>query len=119
MEDLDALMLFYREWSHYLFPEAKFTDFCTKVRKECSSKLMKQYMHELRYRAVTSEEVDEFAEIDAGLEDIKELVNEKQAQLPEDVDFEGFDFEDEDEKVSGGDFSEDERILRELEDCNS
>jgi len=79
---------------------------------------MKQYMHELRYRAVGSEDADEFAEIDAGLENIKQLVNEKQPQLPEDIDFEGFDFEDEDEKGNSEDFSKDQRILLELEDCN-
>ena len=34
-------MLLYREWAHYLFPEAKASDFITKVRKEFSSKNMK------------------------------------------------------------------------------
>lgn len=34
-------MLFYREWAHYLYPEAKFTDFVAKVKKECSSRNMK------------------------------------------------------------------------------
>lgn len=109
VEDLDSLMLFYREWSHYLFPESKFTDFVTKVRKECSSKLMKQYLHDL-YRNGS----DQFAEVDAGLSEIRELFNPVQPnvsneaveEVEEGVDFEDFDFDE---------FSEDERLMRELE----
>lgn len=76
LANLDKLMLYYREWAHYLFPEMKFADFIAKTRRECSSKLMKQYLADLRRSASgeggpgTTAAVDDFSEFDAGFKDI-------------------------------------------------
>lgn len=56
--NLDSLMMFYREWAHYLHPNLKFTDFVVKVKKECSSKTMREYMAALR-REATHSTIDE------------------------------------------------------------
>ncbi len=55
-------MLFFREWAHYLYPQNKFSDFTTRVRKECSSRIMKDYLNTLRRGG------NEFAEVDAALD---------------------------------------------------
>lgn len=84
MEDLDKLMLYYREWAHYLFPEMKFSDFTTKTRKECSSRMMKQYLHDLRRDGnhggtYIGASVD-FTEFDVGISDIKDIIKKTDAQ---------------------------------------
>ena len=80
LQDLDGLMLFYREWAHYVFPEARFADFVSRVKKETSSRLMKQYLHDLRHRASAAASdagALDFAEVDAGLADISRLVQQR------------------------------------------
>lgn len=80
LQDLDSLMLFYREWAHYAFPEARFADFVSRVKKETSSRLMKQYLHDLRHRATgdaSDADALDFAEVDAGLADISRLVQQR------------------------------------------
>lgn len=77
LQDLDSLMLFYREWAHYAFPEARFADFVSRVKKETSSRLMKQYLHDLRHRSSSDADALDFAEVDAGLADISRLVQQR------------------------------------------
>jgi len=115
-------MLFYREWAHYLYPEARFTDFLSRVRKECSSRTMKQYLHDLRRdtRLDTQgvQDVGIFAELDAQMADIKDMLKQPvsaeamtgstasgQIAMP---DFEDLDFGPEDD---AGGWSEEERLL--------
>jgi hypothetical protein len=125
-EDLDKLMLYYREWAHYLFPEMKFSDFTTKTRKECSSRMMKQYLHDLR-RDVSqgAARSADFAEVDVGLTEIRDMLSsnktggafeeerakEKATEEPAQAfpDFSDFSLGDADK------FSEEEHLLDEME----
>ena len=84
LEDLDRLMLFYREWAHYLFPEARFSDFVAKVRKECSGRVMRQYLEELRRNnemsglggLVGGFDAD-FAEVNTGLNEALDILKKQ------------------------------------------
>lgn len=111
MEDLDKLMLFYREWAHYMYPKFKFTDFVTKVRKECSGKLMKQYLYQLRQGA--TEGSHQFAEVDLGLDEIRSMVIEDSNAVTHSVS-RAPESEEEEEEEEGHEFDDDEEAMRDF-----
>lgn len=122
-------MLFYREWAHYLFPEARFSDFVAKVRKECSSRVMRQYLDDLRRNNQTAGlggltrglEAD-FTEVNAGLNEALDILKKQdlgntlptsKANTKDEVpNFEDLDFGNE----IG--WSDEEDLLNQLEDAN-
>lgn len=123
---MDKLMLFYREWAHYLFPEARFKDFLEKTRKECSGRVMRQYLQDLR-RDAQAQNADigpdffkpDFAEFEANLADAKSMLAKAndgggamgREEAEDDFDFGEFDFGQDDED---GGCSEEERLLEEM-----
>lgn len=110
---MDKVMLFYREWAHYLYPNAKFHDFIHKVKRECSTKNMRVYLSTLRSMNENNHNVssndhatDDDVDFLAGLDKKYFPTDDPKKGLSDDE--EAVDFEEE-----SVDFDDDEEALRE------